>query len=177
MAIPPEWLNFEKNKVSEILEEVSYSCPTRAPIPIKDIIESYIADVNIVSSISYNFPEGVSAVSTKDMELGWLIIINGRESVERQRFSAAHELAHIALFQNQPSKVFCSREDKGWDEKLCDRFAGDILMPEVLVLEQYKLNPFPYLEDIAKIFKVSKLVAEIQLKRMGMKFQKKELAF
>ena len=175
--IPNDWLNLEKSKVKEILEEVSYSCPTKVPIPIKDIIESYVVDVNFVTSMSYNFPEGVSAISTKDMDFGWLIIIDGRESTERQRFSAAHELAHIALFPNQPKMVFCSQENRGWNEKLCDRFAGDILMPEVLVLEQYKLNPFPYLEDIAKIFKVSRLVAEIQLKRMGMKFQKKELAF
>lgn len=175
--IPEEWKNLEKNRVNEILSEVSYSCPIKAPMPIIDIIESYMGDVNFVTSMSYNFPEGVSAISTKDMNFGWLILINGRESTERQRFSAAHELAHIALFPNQPKMVFCSQENRGWNEKLCDRFAGDILMPEVLVLEQYKLNPFPYLEDIAKIFKVSKLVAEIQLSRMSMKFQRKQEAF
>lgn len=175
--ISPEWKNFEKSKVNEILSEVSYLYPTKAPIPIKGVIESYMADVNFVISMDYSFPEGVSALTTKDMDIGWLIIINGRETIERQRFSAAHELGHLALFKNHPNKVFCSHHSNGWDEKLCDRFAGDILMPETLIRDLYTSNPFPYLEDIAKIFKVSRPVAEIQLKRLGLPFQWKTQLF
>lgn len=172
-----EWKNFEKSKVNEILAEVGCSYLIKAPIPIKDIIESYVVDINFVTKIDYPFPEGVSALTTKDIEAGWLMIINEREKVERQRFSAAHELGHLVLFKNQPSKVFCSHDSRGWDEKLCDRFAGDILMPDTLIHELYKLNPSPYLEDVAKTFRVSRPVAEIQLKRLGMPFQIKEQAF
>jgi Zn-dependent peptidase ImmA (M78 family) len=66
--------------------------------------------------------------------------------------------------------VFCSGESNNLEEKLCDRFAGDILMPESFVRKLYKTNTPHYLEDVAKLFKVSKQVAEIQLKRLGLPF-------
>jgi Zn-dependent peptidase ImmA (M78 family) len=173
MIIPDEWKNIAKNKVDEILKEVSDSFQLKGPVPILDIIESYLGDVCIISKMNYPFPEGVSAFSQKDMRQGWIIAINENEIVERQRFSAAHELAHIVLFTNNPNMVFCSKESSDWTEKLCDRFAGDILMPEEMVRSLYKLNPLPYLEDVAKTFKVSRPVAEIQLKRLNLAFKYK----
>ena len=178
MKIPDKWQAYAKNKVDEILEEATDSCSLRTPVPITEIIESYVGDVHMIVSMNSNlFPEGVSAFSIKDMTVGWMIVVNALEIVERQRFSAAHELAHIVLFKNQASKVFCSQNSRGWDEKLCDRFAGDILMPETLVREIYRSISSPYLEDIAKTFKVSRPVAEIQLKRMGLPFMRKEARF
>ena len=167
-----EWQNLAKNKASEILKEVKDSLQFNIPIPIKDIIDSYLVDVCIRSVTDFDFPEGVSAFSQKDMNLGWLIIVNGKECIERQRFSAAHELGHIVLFPNSPSKVFCSQDNKNWDEKVCDSFAGDILMPEEMIHDIYQTNPSPLLEDIAKKFKVSRQVAEIQLKRLGLPFKR-----
>ncbi len=171
MRIPDEWQIKAKNKVDEIFSEVKDYCDIKAPIPIKDIIELYLGDVQcVVKSTDGLFPEGVSAFSTKDMNFGWIIVVNGRESPERQRFSAAHELGHIVLLTNQSKTVYCSRDGVGWDEDLCDRFAGDILMPEAMIREIYKTNPRPYVEDLAKLFKVSRTVAEIQLKRFGLPF-------
>lgn len=169
--IPTEWKNLARNKVDEILKEVSDLLPLNGPVPILDIIEAYIVDVNIVSRMNYPFPEGVSALSKKDMVMGWIIAINENEIVERQRFSAAHELAHITLFPNCPKEVFCSQESRSWDERLCDRFAGDILMPQEMVLKLYENDPRPYLETVAKAFKVSKPVAKIQLRRLGLPFR------
>src|ERR1019366_6918890 len=101
----------------------------KTPISIKEIIESYLGDVHYVVKINSElFPKGVSAFSTKDMNVGWIIAVDGRECTERQRFSAAHELAHIVLFPNPSKTVCCSKDGRGWDEDLCDRFAGDILM-------------------------------------------------
>jgi Zn-dependent peptidase ImmA (M78 family) len=177
MRIPPEWINKSNYKINEILEDVGPYVSLKAPIPIEKIIESYVGDVDIIRKLDYNFPEGVSAFATKDMQNGWLIVVNGRETVERQRFSIAHELGHIVLLLNQAKKVYCSRDNKGWDEQLCDRFAGDILMPESMVREIYRLSPIPYLEDIAGYFKVSRPVAEIQLKRLGLGFASKFAAF
>jgi Zn-dependent peptidase ImmA (M78 family) len=170
MSIPEEWKNLCDNKVKEILREVADSSPLKAPIPITEIIDSYIVDVNIVTSMDYNFPEGVSAFAKKDMDYGWIIVINGKETVERQRFSAAHELGHIVTLKNQENKVYCSRESHGWVEKMCDRFAGDILMPETIVRKLCEGKPFLFIGDVAKTFKVSIQVAEIQMKRLGLPF-------
>lgn len=169
-----EWKIKARNMVDKILEEIKASCAIKAPIPIKDIIELYLGDVHCVSRMDGNlFPSGVSAFSTKDMSLGWIVVLNGNESVERQRFSAAHEFAHIVLFKNSAKTVFCSTKGRGWDEDICDQFAGDILMPEAMVRELYKSTPTPYVEDIAKLFKVSRPVAEIQLKRLSLPFKSK----
>ena len=165
------WTIYAKNKVNEILAEVADSLSLKTPIPIKEVIERYVGDVQIVERMDIDFPPGVSAFSTKDMQTGWVIAVNPREPTERQRFSLAHELAHIVLILNQPKKIYCSHESKGWDEKLCDRFAGDILMPEAMIRDLYKSTPSPYIEDVAKMFKVSRDVAKIQLGRLGLPFE------
>ncbi len=170
-TIPPEWRNLAKYKVNEILKEVSSSYPLKAPVPINEVIESYLGDVQLVVSMDEIFPEGVSAFATKDMSFGWVIVVNGREPIARQRFSAAHELAHIAVLTHQGKREFCSHHSGDWIEKLCDRFAGDILMPDALVEDFYELNPEPYLSQVASHFKVSRQVAQIQLSRLGLPFR------
>lgn len=171
MAIPDEWNNVSRNKVDEILDEVKVSCDLKLPIPIREVAELYLGDVHLVVRMDSGFPVEVSAFSTKDMRFGWIIMVDGRETTERQRFSVAHELAHIVLFKNQTSTVCCSKDGRGWEEDLCDRFAGDILMPEAMVRDICRATPSPYIEDIAKMFKVSRPVAEIQLKRLNLRFK------
>jgi Zn-dependent peptidase ImmA (M78 family) len=170
MNTTKEWQDRSKRKAEEILREVNDFSPLSLPIPIQEVIESYLGDVQYVTSMNDDFPEGVSAFAKKDMNVGWIVVVNGKESVERQRFSAAHELGHIVLIENQAKKVFCSGESKSWDEKVCDCFAGDILMPETTVRKLYEGKPSPFLNDVAKTFKVSRQVAEIQLKRLGLPF-------
>jgi len=173
MIIPEEWKNYARYKVDEILEEVKDICPINVPIPIKEVIESYVGDVQYVTKMDYVFPESTSALATKDMILGWIIVIDEKEPIVRQRFSAAHELAHIVLFKNQASTVYCSKDSHDWQEKLCDRFAGDILMPEKRIRGIYQSEQTPFIEDIMKTFKVSRPVAEIQLKRLNLPFKLK----
>ena len=170
ITIPPEWQNLARHKVKEILEEVALSSSLKAPVPIDEVIESYLGDVQLVVSMDEIFPEGVSAFATKDMRLGWMIVINGREPVVRQRFSAAHELAHITVAPKHRKKEYCSHHSDDWVEKLCDRFAGDILMPDTLLRAFYRSTPSPYLSEVANHFKVSRQVAEIQLVRLGLPF-------
>ncbi len=169
--IDPGWKILAKNKAQEVLDEVGDFLKIKAPVPIKEIIEHYVGDVHIVVRTDVNFPVGASAFAQKDMNLGWLIVVNGRECVERQRFSLAHELAHIVVPINPSERVYCTNGCNAWDEKLCDQFAGDILMPENMVREIYKSNPKPFIGDVAKTFKVSWPVAQIQLKKLGLPFR------
>ena len=168
--IPAPWKIYAKNKVNEILNEVSDCLTLKTPIPIESVAELYIGDVNIITRMDINFPTGVSALAKKDMENGWLIVVDGKECIQRQRFSLAHELAHIVLPMNQAKEMHCSTDSKGWDEELCDQFAGDILMPENMVRTMCQSNPRPFIGDVMKTFKVSQAVAEIQLKRLGLPF-------
>jgi len=91
-------------------------------------------------------------------------MIDEREPVVRQRFSAAHELAHIVLFKNQASTVCCSKNSRGWQEKLCDRFAGDILMPEERVRDIYMSTPIHILRTWQKYSKLADSLLRSSLK-------------
>lgn len=173
MNLSEEWQTYSKNKAEEILREFSEYQRLKAPIPIDEIIESYVGDVQFITHEDYDFPPGVSAFAQKDIQLGWIVVVNGLECIERQRFSSAHELGHIVLIPNHVGKVFCSEDKESWHEKLCDRFAGHILMPEWLIERFYHLHPSHYVEDIAKYFKVSRPVAEIQLRILGLPFKRK----
>lgn len=64
-----------------------------------------------------------------------VVVLNAREPVERQNFSCCHEIAHtFALdaptpkFRDLSSVLACSA--LSLEEKLCDRAAAEMLMPE-----------------------------------------------
>lgn len=171
-SIPLEYRNKAKTKAEEILAEFFETHSVMAPIPVEDVIEEYLGDVQFVTVGKENFADGVSAFTRKDMELGWIVAINELECVERQRFSSAHELGHIVLIPPELDEiVYCSTDKSNWVERACDAFAGHLLMPERAVRAYCKINPMPYLEDIARAFKVSRQVAEIQLRIFGLVFK------
>lgn len=168
MSIPLEWQIRAKEKAEEILAEYFETHPHIAPIPIQDVIEEYLGDVQFVPVMDPFFPAGVSAFTRKDMELGWIMVINEMECIERQRFSSAHELGHVVLIPPELGEiVYCSKNNGHWVERACDLFAGHLLMPEKAVRAYLRAYPSAFLEDIAKVFKVSRQVAEIQLRLFG----------
>lgn len=173
MRPSPEWQAKAKHKAKEILKEYAETRELKIPIPIQEVIESYFPDVNYIVSEDDVFPEGVSAFASRDITIDWLIVVNANECVERQRFSSAHELGHMSLITNTAKEVHCSTDKGSWEEKLCDMFAGHILMPEEFVLSYYETHPSPYVEDIARYFKVSTQVAKIELESLGLPIQSK----
>ncbi|MEK7578964.1 MAG: ImmA/IrrE family metallo-endopeptidase [Patescibacteria group bacterium] len=173
MHPPPEWKNKAKHKANEILAEFAEVHTLTIPIPIRDVIESYVVDANVITSLDPIFADGISGFARKEMDVGWVIALNGNECPERQRFSAAHELGHIVLMRSPRKIEYCSTDNTSWVERICDLFAGYLLMPEAHVRAYCRVSPRPYLEDIAKTFKVSRQVAEIQLKLLGLPFTKK----
>jgi Zn-dependent peptidase ImmA (M78 family) len=102
-----QWNNLSKHRSVEILGEV-YGETLKLPVLIKDVISKYLVDVEIQSRTDFPLGEHASAFSTRDPEIGWLIVLNGNEHILRQRFSAAHELAHIVLVPNEPAIVYHS---------------------------------------------------------------------
>ncbi len=161
-----------KDKANTILQEMSESIPMTIPIPIERVIETYLGDVSIFFRVFSKPLSNVSAFATKDMECGWLIVVNSAESKQRRRFSLAHELAHIVLRPSNPTPVYCTQKSTGADEILCNRFAGDILMPDAAMATFYQEHPMPYLESVAEQFDVSPWVAQIQLRRLKLPFRK-----
>lgn len=162
-----------KEKANEIIREVNDSLPSpmTVPVPINRVVKMYVGDVTIHSIPFHKKLAGVSAFAKKDMETGWVIVVDASESLQRRRFSVAHELGHIVLFPKM-DPVFHNPRRRSFEETICNRFAGNILMPDVSVRVYYQRHPKPFIESVAECFSVSPLVAGIQLKRLGLPFRK-----
>jgi Zn-dependent peptidase ImmA (M78 family) len=110
------------------------------------------------------------------------INVNTNLSLNQQRFSIAHELAHYVLHQEK-IRIYGSLK-KAADlsdpkyfpeiEKEADEFGEELLMPELLlrkdfpdVFEQGKTISFHRIHEISIKFKVSVLVSANRLKKLG----------
>ena len=166
-------LALAKRMSNDILSEIGNSISLSVPIPIRRVAEMYVGDVEITSIPFRRKLEGISAFTRKDMERGWLIVLDASEPWRRRRFSLAHELGHIVLFPERHDPVFHNSKRRDWKEKMCNRFAGDILMPDDLVRAYYWLHHMPFVESVAEYFDVSPSVAGIQLEHLRLPFKKR----
>lgn len=75
------------------------------------------------------------------------VILNQFKSVERSRFDAAHELAHLVLHRH-------GEQNKGREAELeADRFASAFLMPEGSIAEKVRPSSAAKLDDLIKLKK------------------------
>jgi Zn-dependent peptidase ImmA (M78 family) len=116
-----------------------------------------------------DFP--IAGVSTKT-DYGWLIVLRANDAMVRQRFTLAHELKHIlddglltvggGLYP--PIRGYSPHERA---ERICDRFAGALLMPKILLRADWADG----LQDIAKLAKrydVSRDAMSVRLSQLGL---------
>lgn len=79
----------------------------------------------------------------EEVEDGFVVRINAAHSVIRQRFSLAHELGHVALFQATGLRQAFGQEefgDRKEVERLCNMFAAELLMPVQVWRERLLLD-------------------------------------
>ncbi len=99
------------------------------------------------------------------------IYINENDSINRQRFTIAHELGHILLHHNPNEESFKEvdfRKNNSFDERetQANSFAASLLMPRTKATEiWYKLQD---VDNFADIFQVSKQAASIRLENLGL---------
>lgn len=104
------------------------------------------------------------------------ILINSRDTLQRRRFTWAHELGHIAERTTFDKDQAYSFTDEGiaLDKKrgdsydlhefYADEFAGSLLMPEDEFIE--KCNQGYSIGQLATIFDVSRAAVEQRIKRL-----------
>ena len=65
----------------------------------------------------------------------WYVVTNTRNPIERQRFTAAHEIGEYLLIQHyeRQGKTPPSNEHT---ERFCDAFAANLLMPAEMIRQQ-----------------------------------------
>lgn len=87
---------------------------------VQDILES--KGIKVIATEAHEGFDGVSGiVGDKD----YIVVLNkNQEHVERRRFTSMHELGHL-LYNDRFSPELTPRQQ----EKLCDAFASEILLP------------------------------------------------
>jgi hypothetical protein len=103
-----------------------------------------------------------------------IITVNARSTLERQRFSAGHELGHwmrdrgTAAFQCN-EQMFVREWSSDNPEKRANRFASDLLLPAKIFRPLAKEYPvtFETVQKLAAIFKMSLSATAIRLVEYG----------
>lgn len=101
------------------------------PGPFPDVIEKLESNGILVSRIHIG-AEKLDAFSqwSDRFDLPFIVLSRDKASAVRQRFDAAHELAHIVLHKNVPAKRLNDRASYSMLERQADQFAGFMLLPE-----------------------------------------------
>lgn len=117
----------------------------------------------IENSNAHELRQGESGVSVKQGDK-WYIIIEDTEILQRQRFTIAHELAHILLGHEMLNGYYTRRENmvKSADETEADMFAARLLAPACVL---WGINA-QTAEQIAAVCNISHEAAAIRAERM-----------
>ena len=123
--------NIEVNHINEV-EELAAILRKEWNIgndPISNIIS--LMESNEIKVIEIDEPEKVSfdGLSAFVNDKFPAVVINKNYGIERKRFTLFHELGHLLLDINDK---FTDKEQ----EKICDRFAGAMLLPQKVVYEE-----------------------------------------
>ncbi|MFO0795006.1 MAG: ImmA/IrrE family metallo-endopeptidase [Candidatus Brocadiaceae bacterium] len=107
------------------------------------------------------------------------IFINGKDFTAAKMFTLAHELAHIWLGKSAAFDLQFMRSSEDTTEKFCNQIAAEFLVPQHRLQkkwEQVKDSSEP-IEEVARQFKVSQIVAARRLLDTGKLTQKQFFEF
>ena len=133
----------------------------RGPIP--DI--TALLEERGIKVFKFSLPGSVDGLSSRVRRLGGadvpVVVCSTTKSLERQRFTIAHELGHMVL--SIPSDVP--------EEKACNRFAGAFLAPEEELVREVgrrRLNfGFAELVEIKLMFGISAASLVVRMRELG----------
>ncbi|TWI06377.1 ImmA/IrrE family metallo-endopeptidase [Aerolutibacter ruishenii] len=124
--------------------------PQSAPVPL----EPYLADVGAKFLVDDAMAPDEAGYSMP-IGAGFLVAVNGRDRLERQRFTACHEIGHIVL--GLPSEHGPAQLQRHPNEICCDVFAAELLLPVHLFRPAIAERPatFQALEELREVFQAS----------------------
>ncbi|WP_312120167.1 ImmA/IrrE family metallo-endopeptidase [Kosakonia cowanii] len=107
----------------------------------------------------------------KDKKTGeWIMTVNSLHHPNRQRFTIAHELGHFIKHSTQfdffEDKIFFRNGETNLFEIEANKFAAELLMPE-LEFRKFVKDNSTLVSDIADFFHVSSMAVRIRAKQLG----------
>ncbi|MEO8916919.1 MAG: ImmA/IrrE family metallo-endopeptidase [Polyangiaceae bacterium] len=137
-----------------------------APTPILELIAKFGLEVRFTALDALS---GALVVVGEDRAIG--ILVNSDQPQERQRFSAAHELAHFVLGHSPQGSVSFLGRRFDRDEVDADTFAGELLVPTELLAERIEKLVVSDIEvavlNLARMFTVSFQAMTTRLAKAG----------
>jgi len=108
-----------------------------------------------------------SSGAARWMKPRWVVLINANEPAVRQRFSLAHEFKHIVDHVDAPIIYADRRFDPAAVERVCDYFAGCLLMPRTWLRDAF-VSGVQELSALAELFEVSQAAMQVRLTQLGL---------
>jgi len=129
-------------------------------VPVE--IEKYLAFANVDLRISFDLRDD-EAGQTFPIGEGHIIVVNGHQSIERQRFTVLHELAHIRLelpsIHGQSISIdqLLRYHIRPREEILCDIFASECLLPRQHFIVDVRKRPctMQSIQELADLYSAS----------------------
>jgi Zn-dependent peptidase ImmA (M78 family) len=171
--MPPRF-EFARRKARELIKELSISC---APVPLKRLAAHLNASIRYapydgsLSGMVHRKPDGTAVIG-----------VNSQHPLVRQRFTIAHEIAHLVLHKDEVLHVDhryliglrsdVSSEATDPSEVEANQFAAELLMPKELIFSDLQelpdeLEPEVAIRRIAAKYKVSTQALTIRLHALG----------
>ena len=163
--------------ISEITDVLS-NYKNIIPVPVADIARDLAIKVFMV----HNFPDKKSGEIRKT-EAGYEVRLNSKHPYTRNRFTLAHEIAHLNLhktfldrqknleeFDGMTYALSRDKNSLGKKEWEADMLAGEILMPKDEFIKIW--NQGKTISEVANIFDVSEGAAYTRAKVLASELHK-----
>ena len=155
-----------KEYIEEVSEIIHKECKIENQIQIDPVAIAAEFDFTVFKS-TFDSDNISGMVINSNEEKS--IYINENDSINRQRFTVAHELGHIILHHEANEESFKEvdfRTNSGFDvrESQANSLAAALLMPRKKANEIWK--KLKDVDDFADAFKVSKQAASIRLENL-----------
>jgi len=172
--------NINNKSVSQIYEEcnIGYTLPIifnniskRYNVNIYGTDFSVISELDNIKKLIQDKGEILGMVSIRNGEANVYYNNSQEIDVETQRFTIAHELGHCSnhfdLLDDKGRFEFSNKGNNDIHERICDKFARELLIPEDALDYFYRTVKNQKIDDLARVFLVPKYAMKIRLKELG----------
>jgi predicted transcriptional regulator len=99
----------------------------------------------------------------------WVLLVDAKEAKVRQRYSLAHELAHVIWHPLSAEALPDTKRSSASEriETACEYFAACLLMPRVWMKRAYFDEGIQDVPSLARLFAVSWLAMRVRLEQLG----------
>ena len=172
--------NMRNKSAIDLLKEngISLTPPINISLLLRRLgIKEVEADFSDIEKIlKYDMGEILGITFAQEKQVG--IFYRSRDSINRRRFTIAHEIAHCCLhtdtLNDKHIELRSSKTQNDPREYNANVFAGELLIPESSLKRIYEQLLVPSLSGLSEIFQVSTNVMAKRLDYLKMPYMKDE---